>query len=328
MDNPFSKNITDIISTLIKLFQCQDKPDFAKVLQNSVASLEHTHSDSWDGGTDYYTLYLEIPVELFAAIEASLKNYEQGILEKTYVVLRTNGRRYLNNVIIRPHPVESSMALKTSEEDVMRIWSAGYFRLFISHSSTDKMYATEFKKYLEKFEVSGFVAHDDIEPTLPWLEEIKRALHTMHAFVALLTPEFKESKYTDQEVGFALAREVLIIHVRSGLDPYGFIAETQSLSFPIDQPEKLSSEIIDVLLKSESTKHIMREALFLALEKSYGHTNACKVMKKIESAGSIKPEEIKRIRTIAQNNTWVKDAYTVKKFLSAHNTNLIDEVPF
>jgi len=43
----------------------------------------------------------------------------------------------------------------------------------------------------------------------------------MDAFVALMTRSFHKSKWTDQEVGFAVCRGVPIIALRWGMDPYG-----------------------------------------------------------------------------------------------------------
>jgi hypothetical protein len=52
----------------------------------------------------------------------------------------------------------------------------------------------------------------------------------MDAFVALLTKKYHNSKWTDQEVGFAVARSVPIIPVKLDIDPYGFIGRLQALS--------------------------------------------------------------------------------------------------
>jgi TIR domain len=73
------------------------------------------------------------------------------------------------------------------------------------------------------FGVDAFVAHDTIEPTRPWQDVIESALATCHALAALVTTDFKESNWCDQEVGFAVGRGILIISVRIGHDPYGFI---------------------------------------------------------------------------------------------------------
>ncbi len=80
------------------------------------------------------------------------------------------------------------------------------------------------------FGISAFVAHQDIQPTKAWQDEIENALTTMDAFVALLTEGFHESEWTDQEVGFALVRGIPVVSVRLGRDPYGFIGKFQALA--------------------------------------------------------------------------------------------------
>ena len=52
------------------------------------------------------------------------------------------------------------------------------------------------------------------------------ALRSMHVMCALITPGFKESDYTDQEVGVALGREVPTILVKaSDVRPYGLMGK-------------------------------------------------------------------------------------------------------
>lgn len=86
------------------------------------------------------------------------------------------------------------------------------------------------KDALARLGISAFVAHADIKPTKEWQDEIENALASMEGFVALLTGGFHDSDWTDQEVGFAVARGVPIIAVRLGKDPYGFIGKFQGLS--------------------------------------------------------------------------------------------------
>jgi hypothetical protein len=51
----------------------------------------------------------------------------------------------------------------------------------------------------------------NIPPTLEWHVEIERALYNMDAFLAIHTPGFKDSFWTQQEIGFAVGRGVKII---------------------------------------------------------------------------------------------------------------------
>jgi hypothetical protein len=65
------------------------------------------------------------------------------------------------------------------------------FRLFISHLARAKLNATRLRDSLIRYGISGFVAHEDIHPTLEWQEEILRALCTMDAFLAIHTRDSK-----------------------------------------------------------------------------------------------------------------------------------------
>ena len=52
----------------------------------------------------------------------------------------------------------------------------------------------------------------------------------MDAFIAIHTPGFSASFWTQQEVGFAVGRGVKIISLRMGEDPTGFISKHQALA--------------------------------------------------------------------------------------------------
>ena len=317
-----------IVATLISLFHHQSRDEIVNILSNSAATIEETDFDNWNDDRIYYSLYLETSVELFANIEAHLSKYEKEIGSKLQVVLRDTGNTILNRVVIRPAFIDSSKIdlPLPNNKDIERIWGSYSLKIFISHQHMDKIHAKSLKHQLTKFKISAFVAHEDIEPTLPWQREIKSALNTMDVFVALLTRQYRDSKWTDQEIGFAVAKKVLIIHVRDGLDPYGFIGETQSLSIPIDSSENLALGIVNILLKNTSMHERMREALFVALENSNGHSIACKIMKKLESLDSvITKSEIQRIRKAAVDNSWVREAYTVQNFLIQNEKSKIEE---
>lgn len=110
-----------------------------------------------------------------------------------------------------------------------RIWGDGGYRVFLSHKAEVKRKAAHLKGRLALFGVSAFVAHADIKATRKWQDEIEKALASMDGFVALLTKQFHESDWTDQEIGYALALKVPLIAVKLGTTPYGFIGRFQAL---------------------------------------------------------------------------------------------------
>jgi hypothetical protein len=110
-----------------------------------------------------------------------------------------------------------------------------YFKLFISHLSNHKKKASDLQKVLKRYGISSFVAHEDIEPSKEWQNEIENALHTMDALTAILMDGFKESNWCDQEIGFALGKGVLIIPIKKDINPYGFIGKYQAIQATKDK---------------------------------------------------------------------------------------------
>jgi hypothetical protein len=118
----------------------------------------------------------------------------------------------------------------TTITDQERIWGETGYRVFLSHKAEVKAESGALKEGLSVFGISAFVAHADVKPTTEWQTEIENALASMHAFVALLTKGFHASDWTDQEVGYALARGVPMVALKLERDPYGFIGKFQALS--------------------------------------------------------------------------------------------------
>lgn len=150
-------------------------------------------------------------------------------------------------------------------------WIDGSFRLFMSHISSEQEFISEVKTALAFYGIDGFVAHDDIEPTKVWEGVIEQALATCDAAAAFLVRGFHESNWTDQEIGYCLRRRVLIVPVRMGLDPYGFIQRYQGLTPRDRNAHLLAQELFNVLFKHDLTRAKVSEALVrqLTLSKSF-----------------------------------------------------------
>ena len=107
-------------------------------------------------------------------------------------------------------------------------------RVFLSYSSKNKILAGEIKQSLELFDFEVFLAHEDIEPAIEWQEEIIKQLKVCDIFLPIINENFKESMWTDQESGYALALDKFIIPLNAGLVPYGFIGKYQALKIGTD----------------------------------------------------------------------------------------------
>jgi hypothetical protein len=112
---------------------------------------------------------------------------------------------------------------------------------------------------LNEYAISGFVAHEDIEPSKEWMQEIERALFSMNCICAIVTPDFINSAWCDQEVGVAIGRKVLVIPIRKGADPYGLFGKYQGIQSKNKDSKKIAEEIFGIVSTNEKTKNIYCE---------------------------------------------------------------------
>ena len=108
--------------------------------------------------------------------------------------------------------------------------------------------------------IAGFVAHEDILPTLEWQVEIERGLRTMDGFIAVHTLGFSQSYWCQQEVGFALGSGKKIISFKMGEDPTGFISKQQALARRDRSAEDIAKEIDGLLALDPRTRDKLASA--------------------------------------------------------------------
>lgn len=149
-----------------------------------------------------------------------------------------------------------------------KFWRDGYLRLFISHLAAHRKFASDLQTALQRYAISSFVAHNDIEPTREWIDEIEAAMASCDAALALMHPEFHYSPWVDQELGFVMGRGVPMLTARLGQDPYGFLGRFQALKCVREDYNVLADEIFGVLVTHKSTKARMSGALVTRLESS------------------------------------------------------------
>ena len=155
------------------------------------------------------------------------------------------------------------------EPDVLSIWQPGRIRLFVSHRDGHKKKAKELSEALEGYGISAFLAHDGIEPTATWQNEILKGLETMEVMLVFVTDDLHESEWTNQEIGFALGRGVPILSLKlEDADPKGFIGSEQALRGDLQDPAASAQEICKLLAKKLKNKHRLQNALIAAFVES------------------------------------------------------------
>jgi hypothetical protein len=239
--------------------------------------------------------------------------------------------------IVHGHTISSG----TVHED-SRFWIPGYFRLFVSHLSEHKLKAKALKDALRKYAISCFVAHEDINPTLEWQGEIEKALASMDALAAVLMYGFHESKWTDQEVGFALGRGTLVVPLRNGLDPYGFIGKLQGVPCHGRTVAQVASSVFQALASNGLTKNKVATALVDQIVASPTTDSGLQFLSGLRQIETLAQSHLERLRDnigtnalLACDASFIKDLNAllmerdIKPFEQAGKPEVLDdEIPF
>jgi len=275
-DESFPQLASEVLATLVELFQHQDKKELANVFKSARAEFVEIEYDNWNGGTYTWSLKIEVPVSAFAGIASRLADVEKECSTTLQYLDQLHPNHNLSGVTITPlsstvlGPKQAAEAAMHDREVMDRIWGNGAVRVFLSHRAEFKVQTAELQKALALFcGISSFVAHEDIHPTEEWMREIERALFSMDVMVALLSEDFPDSDWTDQEVGVAIGREVPLIAIRLGRDPYGLMGQWQGVGgCSWDKPQEMAMKILEILHKKLADKSKLFEAALSAYASS------------------------------------------------------------
>lgn len=120
--------------------------------------------------------------------------------------------------------------------------------IFVSYSSKDKGTAGRVAEAIKQTGARPFLAHETIEVSTEWRAEILKYLRTCSAIFCLITKSFLDSEWTQQEAGFAIARNVKVIPLLfDGLKPPGFIEAYQGVHVREDNLERIVRERMETI---------------------------------------------------------------------------------
>lgn len=205
-----------------------------------------------------------------------------------------------------------------SQEVKQRIWGENNaFKIFISHKDNCKIDANMLKEEFARYGITCFVAHVDIEPTQEWANEIKSALFSCDACLALMSACFHDSQWTDQEVGCCLGRNVPVIAIKwprldengvlvPGIAPYGLSGITQAISYNGNgNYHSLVTEIMKYILKYEVAQNAFIREICCCTSYDMANNLACF----LEFIPSLKPYQLDNVISAWQSNPEAINAY-------------------
>lgn len=240
-------------STVAELLKEEKQTDAYRVFTGGdVASYVVDH-DNLDGGMDFYAVNITVDVKTFVALR------KRGVVEDvcSQIELAFNDSMKNTGDSVRFVNMTPSATMTFDERKVSEpssYWKVGYYKVFISHVSKYKKSASNLKLMLEPYGISAFVAHEDIKPSKEWEVEIEKALFSMNALCAILTPDFNKSSWCDQEVGYAFGRNVLCIPIDKGQLPYGMFGKIQAIKSEGKNAQQIAEGVFSAIIDNDKSR--------------------------------------------------------------------------
>lgn len=193
-------------------------------------------------------------------------------------------------------------------------WADQPLRLFFSHVHEDRVFVGKVKRLMaDRFGTDVFVAHDDISPSKRWREVIKAGLNSCDALLALWHPRFHESQWCDQEVGWALGRNIPVVPIRPpNFDRSavrdGFMEEHHDFTLPDLHEWYVATRVLPVLLQDKRTHDKAFAATVEALVGSSNFNHTRSLWQHIEREPVITSDQLRRLEYAVETNDQVYKA--------------------
>lgn len=206
-------------------------------------------------------------------------------------------------------------AAPSMQHELDHPWGTQPVRVFMSHKYDDRVFIAAVKTLLhEYYGIDAFVAHDNIDPSKKWRDVIRAGLATADMLVAVLHPNFHDSQWCDQEVGWALGRDIPVAAVRRQGEPRGkdgFLEEHQDITLGTTHGGGewfLARQIFQIALNDSRTHEKGLRALAEAFVHSYNFDNTRALWSLIEKEPRWESDQLRRFEYAVETNRQVYEA--------------------
>jgi len=124
------------------------------------------------------------------------------------------------------------------------------YDVFLSHSEADRRWVQWIAENAQNIGINVYMYEHDAQPGLPIASKVQSAIENSQALVVLLTPNSEYSAYVQQEIGFARAKDKLIIPlVQPGISKrcFAMLEGVEYITFDPANPEMALSRLLSYL---------------------------------------------------------------------------------
>ena len=199
--------------------------------------------------------------------------------------------------------------------------------IFISHADKDRREAAVLKDKLAKLGLDAFLAHSDIDGSEKWIPPLLHKLKECDIFLVLLSKNYHEAKYTDQESGMAIGYEKTIIPIRiDDTEPYGFIAEFQFAKCNKEFSDDAVAEILRLIALREKDKEKLIGSLIQRFACSSSFKEANDRMAQLKRHSPFTSKQINDLAVAYIDNLQIRGAFNtarqIKHIVKENKTQL------
>jgi hypothetical protein len=189
------------------------------------------------------------------------------------------------------------------------------FKLFLSHKSEHKGIAVQMKFQLGLEGIDAFVAHQDIQDSVLWRDSLKKELNESQGFAILLTEGIESSVWCQQEIGWAMSKQIPTIAVNFIPNPpnFGFLSDYQYIHYGANDLKDIAERIANSLLLNPVSRNAIRVKKFQLLRESWSFDRTRSIWKTIEGFGQLTDQEIEIVKDAFANNPQVTECSIDRK---------------
>lgn len=313
----FDGQLKPIVDFVGRLLLDDNKQELLSLWRVAEVSLNYGSEDRM-GYSDVY-LRVGLRASFFRAVRAPKRreSLEAELMELAGPVVNAYDELYLRGVHIYPIPEhddswrgELEQPVRVGEQEEDELWRSGLLRLFVSHRSSDKVRLAKLKAKLAGYGIDCFLAHEDIQETKTWRDMVKQGLQSCHAMVTVGTSGFKESFWCNQEIGWALARGVLVLPLLAGEAPEGFHADIQGPTVDLANPDEAALKVVKAILRETSLRPLVFGAFVELINEAWSWESLRDVGYCLEKLDNCPADKLKQIESAFERHPKSKDLYS------------------
>ena len=184
-------------------------------------------------------------------------------------------------------------------------WAPGRLRLFASYLDTHRAEVGAVRARVALAGVDMFAAHDSIDVSREWQNVIEDALRSCDAAVVFLHDGFRDSAWTDQEVGYCLDRRLPVLPLKYAANPHGFLGRYQAADCAGATPEHIGDLLLLWLCVDPRSQAAMAEATVNALAASQSFDQTRLIVGLLNRLPAFTADQLRRLEAAAADNSQV-----------------------